>query len=181
MCLTTPRLSLAPYANGDVAPYSPSWVEKCLAHQVEHGFSYWPCRVRISGQVVGFCGWKVHDLGVSLGYGINPEYQGLGYATEAASAAIDWGCTNIGPNKMFVSVRPPNAASDRVLIKAGMRKCFEYEAQGRTRWLYVHPSRTEPLLVPVEGIIVSVPCRPVRHAGRCAGSRARLGVYRQGC
>ncbi len=152
----TPRLSLAPYSEGDVAACSQAWVEKCLEHQREHGFSYWACRLQRSGDVIGFCGWKVHDLGVSLGYAIDQEFQGRGYATEAARAAIDWGCRHIGPNGIFASVRPPNAGSDRVLRKAGMRKCYEYADGDGTRWLYVPSQRNEPLLVPIDGALIPV-------------------------
>ena len=64
---------------------------------------------------------------VEIGYGILPACEGCGYATEAVEAAVNWAFTQ--PDTVLVSAQtePSNAASQRVLAKAG----FVPDGEGR--------------------------------------------------
>jgi hypothetical protein len=45
------------------------WIARLgVDHQREHGYAYWQCRDKGTGQLLGFCGWREHDFGTSLGY-----------------------------------------------------------------------------------------------------------------
>jgi RimJ/RimL family protein N-acetyltransferase len=47
--------------------------------------------VRDGGAIAGFCGFFVRPVkGITMGYGIVPEYRGHGPATEVAGAVLDW-------------------------------------------------------------------------------------------
>jgi RimJ/RimL family protein N-acetyltransferase len=58
----------------------------------------------------------------SLGYGIAPHHQGRGYATEAIRAVIAHAFEVLGLAKVWARADPRNAASVRVLQKAGMKE-----------------------------------------------------------
>ena len=56
---------------------------------------------------------------VELGYGILPAHQGQGYATEAVQSLTDWAFAQDGVFAVTAETEPGNAASQRVLSKAG--------------------------------------------------------------
>lgn len=54
-----------------------------------------------------------------IGYGISPEFQGQGYATEAVRAACRWALAQPGVATVEAETEPANAASQAVLRKVG--------------------------------------------------------------
>ena len=56
-----------------------------------------------------------------LGYWIAVPHWGKGYATEAVVAAIAFGFDTLGVNRIEAAFMPRNAASGRVMDKAGMQ------------------------------------------------------------
>ncbi len=56
---------------------------------------------------------------VELGYGTNPGFEGRGYMTEAVTAASAWAAAQPGVTRVEAETAPENAASIRVLQKAG--------------------------------------------------------------
>jgi ribosomal-protein-alanine N-acetyltransferase len=81
-----------------------------------------------SGKVIGAAGFKGPpgaDGAVEIAYGIVPEYQGRGYATEAAAALVEFasksGCVRIA----CAHTLPQKNASTRVLSKCG----FEFAGE----------------------------------------------------
>lgn len=77
-----------------------------------------------SGQLVGhlvFHPWygpATHEIG----WAIASDRQGLGYATEAARALLDYAFTTLGCHRMVATCQPENGASWRVMEKLGMRR-----------------------------------------------------------
>ena len=59
------------------------------------------------------------DGSVEIGYGILPEYQGRGYATEAVEAMVSWALCQSGVRRVEAETEPDNKASQRVLEKCG--------------------------------------------------------------
>jgi RimJ/RimL family protein N-acetyltransferase len=58
----------------------------------------------------------------SLGYVIDPEFAGRGFATAMARAVIDLGFAELGLHRIMAGVFADNLASCRVLEKLGMRR-----------------------------------------------------------
>jgi RimJ/RimL family protein N-acetyltransferase len=54
-----------------------------------------------------------------LGYMFTAEAHGQGFASEAVAAALDWADAVLGAREVVAIVLPDNAASIRVLEKAG--------------------------------------------------------------
>jgi ribosomal-protein-alanine N-acetyltransferase len=76
---------------------------------------------RSSGSVVGFCSFKgpPADGVVEIAYGIAPDEQGKGYATEAARALVEFARTFPQVQVIRAHTLPDGAASKRVLEKCG--------------------------------------------------------------
>lgn len=59
------------------------------------------------------------DGRVEIGYGLLPEYQGQGYATEAVIATVEWALSQLSVTAVEAETDPNNIASQKVLKKAG--------------------------------------------------------------
>ena len=129
--IVTERLVIRPVGSADADAFGTmgllwvgtdarSWIDENLAHEAEHGFSYWALIETATGGCVGYCGLRTRGSdGVSLGYEIAPGSRGRGLATEAAAVVARWAKPRLG-HRLFASVRPPNPASVRGLDKLGM-------------------------------------------------------------
>lgn len=146
--LETERLLLREFDEGDAGPFyvlgsdpavirytgDPGGGLTSVAHALEilrshpladyrkYGFGRWACVRRTGGEVIGFAGLKyLDDLAeVDLGYRFLPAYWGLGLATEAGRAVLEYGFTRLGLRRVVGLVVPDNVASVRVLSKLGM-------------------------------------------------------------
>ena len=79
---------------------------------------------RASGRIVGDVGFAVADGEpnvIKVGYTISPEFQGLGYATEAVRALVDYSFGTLGAEVVRAHASAQNAPSIRVAEKVGMR------------------------------------------------------------
>ena len=93
-----------------------------------------------SGKMIGTCGFAridaANEVG-ELGYVINPDYRGMGYATEACSEVIRFGFERLGLHRIEARFMEGNGASLRVMEKLGMRfEGFERDSifvKGRRR------------------------------------------------
>lgn len=70
---------------------------------------------------LGSVGLTVDDAGSGeVGYVLDAERWGRGYATEAAAAVVGFGFMTLGLQRIAATCRPANTASARVLEKTGM-------------------------------------------------------------
>jgi ribosomal-protein-alanine N-acetyltransferase len=90
-----------------------------------HGFSL----VLTDGDTVvgtgGFKGPPADDGVVEIAYGVNPDYQGKGYATEAAEALTAYAFDSGKVRVVRAHTLPESNASTRVLTKCGFRRIGE--------------------------------------------------------
>ena len=96
------------------------------------GYGRWACVLKRTQEIIGFCGLKyLTDLdAVDVGYRFLPEYWGQGLATEACRASLDFGFNTLRLDEIIGLVLPENAASVRVLEKAGMQSDGEFLYDG---------------------------------------------------
>ena len=89
-----------------------------------YGFSI---LLRESDTVVGSAGFKgpPADGVVEIAYGLNPEYQGKGYATEAAEALTAYAFDSGKVRVVRAHTLPESNASGRVLTKCGFQRIGE--------------------------------------------------------
>jgi RimJ/RimL family protein N-acetyltransferase len=90
-----------------------------------HGFSM---VLQRGGTVVGTAGFKgppTADGVVEIAYGVSPDRQGKGYATEAAAALIAYAFSSGKVRVVRAHTLPESNASARVLTKCGFRRIGE--------------------------------------------------------
>lgn len=104
---------------------SDSWLRRIAeANRADpwlHGFSIVQ---RATGSTIGSAGFKAPpdaEGSVEIAYGIDPEHQGRGYATEAAHALTAYALATDGVRIVRAHTRPEPNASTRVLTKCGFR------------------------------------------------------------
>jgi RimJ/RimL family protein N-acetyltransferase len=81
--------------------------------------------LRETGRLIGdiILIWSdAEHRGGEVGYIVDPEHQGHGYATEAVRAVLALGFDGLGLHRMTGRIDARNPASGRVLVKAGMRQ-----------------------------------------------------------
>lgn len=89
------------------------------------GYAAWAVVTRADQTVVGWGGLYDDPFdtgwGAELGYAFHPAVWGQGYATELAHACLDWADRALTLPGVCAFTHPDNAASARVLHKAGFR------------------------------------------------------------
>ena len=126
-------------------------LERNLAHWDRFGFGLWVLRDLATGRVAGTAGLRHRDIEgvaeVELRCALFPECWGRGLGTDAVRACVTIGHDWLGvPSVVGLSARAC-AASQRVLVKAGLVFEREVAQRGEPRLLF----RTElPALTPEE-------------------------------
>jgi RimJ/RimL family protein N-acetyltransferase len=87
------------------------------------GFSLYHVSLKENGAAIGMCGLiKRYTLDdVDIGYGLLPEFEGKGYAHEAAAATLAYAKNHFGISRVVAIVSPDNVASIKLLEKIGLR------------------------------------------------------------
>ncbi len=143
--LHTARLRLRPFtspdadalfalhSNAHVLRYwdAPPWTERARADRfiaacgqmAEDGSGVRLAIDRASdGAFIGWCGltrWNRDHRSASMGYCLDDGAWGMGYATEAARALLQWAFQTLELNRVQAETDTRNAASARVLEKLG--------------------------------------------------------------
>ena len=96
-----------------------------LLSYAEHGIGLWCVERREDGQAVGMCGLirRAGIADIDVGYVMLPAWRGLSYASEAAAACVQYGLHSLHLPRVVAYIDPSNAASARVLSKAGLHAC----------------------------------------------------------
>ncbi|MDQ1608684.1 MAG: hypothetical protein QOE16_1416 [Microbacteriaceae bacterium] len=99
------------------------WIDWNKSNYAEHGFGLWVVET-VEGDFIGDCGltWQTIDGAreVEVGYHVRSVAQGNGYATEAATACMQF-ARQRGIRRLVAIINPANAASQRVAVKIGLQ------------------------------------------------------------
>jgi len=159
--ITTPRLTLRPFASTDDIPlhrilnepkilqYFPRTdppdmermqgiVERQLIHWEEHNLGWWAVVPHGQSELIGWNGLQYlpETDEVEVGYLLSRQFWGQGFATEGARASLDFGFTVLGLNQIIGLTHPENTASQRVLEKCGLTYVEEKEYFGMKLFRY---------------------------------------------
>ncbi len=83
----------------------------------------WALIEKKSGKMIGTCGFTSFDLenaSAFVGYVLNPEYRGRGYAPEALQRILAFGFQNLRLHRIAAEYMEENTPSLRVMEKCGM-------------------------------------------------------------
>jgi len=94
---------------------------------VDNGIGRWAAIEKATGAFIGWSGLKYiretennHINFYDVGYRLAPKYWGLGYATESAKAAIEYGFNTLKLTEIIGTANVENKASRRALEKCGL-------------------------------------------------------------
>lgn len=114
------------------------WIDWNKRNYAEYGFGLWIVTT-VEGEFVGDCGLTWQPVSGSpaleVGYHVRAEFQGRGYATEAASACRD-AARSLGVTHLVAIIHPDNRASQRVAEKIGMTLEVTETVKGQVRAVY---------------------------------------------
>ncbi|MFO7547035.1 MAG: GNAT family N-acetyltransferase [Trueperaceae bacterium] len=112
------------------------WFEVTFRNYARRGYGMFALEDRATGQVVGFAG-LVHpgdQPEPEVKYAFARAWWGRGLATEAVTHLLDVAGSRYGLREVIATVAPEHAASQRVLLKAGMSRREDriYDDGGRS-------------------------------------------------
>ena len=105
-------------------------IDKRIADQAQHGFSYWAVELRETAELIGTCGIRIasnypgtpvhgwHEAG----WRIAEAHWGRGYALEAARASIGWAWAHTDAPLVAAWTTDDNVASWRLMERLGMTR-----------------------------------------------------------
>jgi len=102
-------------------------LQRLREHWRGHGFGHWAVQERATGRLVGRTGikrhpdWPLDPDNTEIGWLYAHDVWGRGYATEGARAALRFCLDELGRPEVISISAPGNAASRRVMEKAGLR------------------------------------------------------------
>lgn len=87
----------------------------------DHGFGLYTVELRPNGTQIGICGFVKRDSlpNPDIGFAFLPQFEGLGYGFESASAMMRYGRKVLGMTRILAITTTDNAASGRLLEKIG--------------------------------------------------------------
>jgi RimJ/RimL family protein N-acetyltransferase len=145
--IATKRLLLRPWQDVDREPFarlnadpgvmtyflrpldrseSDAFVDRIEGHFQRHGFGFWAVEAPGVAPFVGLVGLAIPSFEahftpcVEIGWRLAPEHWGLGYATEAARAALGFGFETLGLSEIVAFTVPANQRSRAVMERLGM-------------------------------------------------------------
>lgn len=147
LCIETPRTLLTPFTEADsgfimALLNTPGWLQnigdrnihsvddaknylntKLIPGYEQQGFGFWKVSLHENNIPIGMCGFvkRDHLPQPDIGFAFLPEWEGQGYAFEAASAALHYGYTALKINTVLGITLPENQRSVRLLQRLGLR------------------------------------------------------------
>ncbi|MDE2487299.1 MAG: GNAT family N-acetyltransferase [Alphaproteobacteria bacterium] len=108
---------------GGAQPRALAWRGMCTiaGAWTVNGFSMFSVIEKATGRWIGRLGpWRPEGWpGTEVGWGLVREAWGKGYATEGASAAIDWAFDALGWTEVVHTIEPANVNSQKVAQRLG--------------------------------------------------------------
>ncbi len=151
--IKTPRLGLRKWKESDLAPFaemnmnpkvmkhfprlltveeSNSMVERINGHFDKHGFGLWAVELLETNKFIGFIGLSIPSFEaeftpcVEIGWRLSHEFWGKGYATEGATACLDYAFSNLEIPEIVSFTAVLNKPSIRVMERLEMNYAGEF-------------------------------------------------------
>lgn len=117
---------LRPYTRNEVQEF----IKRMQLSYAENGFGLWALEQHDNKKFIGQCGITLqnidNDMVPELGYHLNKEYWGKGFAIEAARACLEYGFSVLQLPEIYIHTYIKNAPSIRIAEGLGMYKIKEF-------------------------------------------------------
>jgi|SRR5699024_205535 len=119
--------------NGMSFEESEQYVNKIIKHWNKHNFGVWAVVNKSTKEIMGHCGLRYLDgtEDIEIIYLLDPRFWGMGYATEAGNAAINFAFNSLNIDKITARVRTNNIKSKKVIDKLGFQFIYNKAYDGR--------------------------------------------------
>ena len=97
------------------------------------GYGLYAVETKLDGEFIGFIGFHAANFTssftpcVEIGWRLKQAVWGHGFATEGATACLNYGFKKLGFQKVYSFTSKINYPSERIMIKVGMEKVMEFE------------------------------------------------------
>lgn len=106
-----------------------------------YGYGYWGVFSKTTGELIGRCGIQNNEIDgkteIELGYLLDINYWGFGYAIECTQSVVDYAFNELGIPRIVAVIDKINYRSRRVADKIGMKIEKSIEYHKRDCYLYV--------------------------------------------
>jgi RimJ/RimL family protein N-acetyltransferase len=132
-----PEVWWFPFGRGFTREETERFLAYRIAEQATGGWTDWAVELGDSRRLIGYVGLsEPHFLpeimpAVEIGWRLDPEVWGRGFATEAARAALAHGFSSPALDDVVSIYQPDNESSGRVMARLGMR--FDRDTRHPTR------------------------------------------------
>ncbi len=109
--------------------YTRSYIKFLIKKYREGEYFDWAIETKDTHKFIGTCGFSMFDKEnrkVEIGYVLNPDYWGNGYATEAIKKILQY-AAELGMHRVEARIIDKNTASEKVILKCG----FSFEGTGK--------------------------------------------------
>lgn len=112
---------------------SANWLKLISSRWATEKIGFCAVVEKSSGRMIGWCGlWQLTETGeTEVGYAIDKQFWGRGYATEAAKKFLEYGFDELKLERIVAVAREENLGSRRVMEKLGMSFDYIGEFYGR--------------------------------------------------
>ena len=112
-----------------------------LGHWELRGYGQWALEERATGRFIGRAGlWQPEGWpGLEVGWVLDRDAWGSGYATEAGAAAIDYAFEVLHAKEIISLIRPGNTGSIKVAERLGETHQRDIELMGEVARVYGKP------------------------------------------
>ena len=124
------------------------WLERQLARYRQYGYGLWAVVLKATGEMIGQCGltlqhWNGREM-LEAGYLFQRSHWHQGYATEAASACMDYAFGSLNSPIVCSIIRDNNLPSQQVALRNGMTRrsgviIKYYRGAEMPHWLFIKP------------------------------------------
>lgn len=107
---------------------SDAFIDRMIAAEAERGWFLWAVERRADGAMIGFCGLNPgpDDTPVAgaieIGWRLDADAWGQGYARESAEAVLDWAWENLTDDRVAAITSVGNARSWGLMERLGMTR-----------------------------------------------------------
>ena len=123
------------------------WIGKNIERYRDFGFGLWAVVLKATGSMIGDCGITMQCINgrikPEIGYHLQRDWQGRGYAREAARACRDWAFEHTPFGTLYSYMKADNAPSIGVARSCGMQLVEEYTDDENERSVVYAVTRSE--------------------------------------
>jgi RimJ/RimL family protein N-acetyltransferase len=126
-------------------------IELIISKQQQVGYSLYAVELKTTSELIGFVGLLYRSKeeldiacmpGTEIGWRLASQYWNQGYATEAASAVLNYAFETLGLDEIVSFTAVPNIPSQRVMQKIGLTRNpaddFAHPKLAKDHWLCQH-------------------------------------------